>query len=97
MAAKKRSVFYEFLRKVVCIFYKDSEIEGKEKNETCRIKHAIDDDYWRNFAPMSKGGYTKDGFPKCSGVAMGIDRLIMLLCGKSDISLVTSFENDYLK
>ncbi|MCR5698973.1 MAG: LysR family transcriptional regulator [Treponemataceae bacterium] len=65
------------------------EIEGKEKNETARIKHAINGDYWRNFASSSEGGYTKDGFPKCSGTAMGIDRLIMLLCGKSDISLVS--------
>ena len=64
------------------------EIEGKEKDENARVKHEIDKDYWKNFAPESEGGYTKDGFPKCSGTAMGVDRLIMLLLEKSDISLV---------
>ncbi len=64
------------------------EIEGQEKIESARIKHGIDREYWKNFAPECDGGYTREGFPKCSGTAMGIDRLIMLLCEKSDISMV---------
>ena len=64
------------------------EIEGREKNETACVKHATNSDYWRNFAKKAEGGYTEGGFPKCSGTAMGVDRLIMLLCGKNDISLV---------
>ena len=38
-------------------------------------KHGIDHNYWKMF----------ENFPRCSGVAMGIDRLIMALCGISDI------------
>ncbi|MDT0593373.1 elongation factor P--(R)-beta-lysine ligase [Glaciecola petra] len=34
------------------------------------------------------------GLPPCSGVALGIDRLIMLLLGKTHIKQVISFDND---
>ncbi|MGP1588253.1 MAG: amino acid--tRNA ligase-related protein [Treponemataceae bacterium] len=60
------------------------EKEGRKKNLTARIKHDIDNDYWKYFS-FEKGF---SGFPKCSGTAMGVDRLIMLLCGKEDIKLV---------
>ncbi|MGB1800874.1 MAG: amino acid--tRNA ligase-related protein, partial [Gammaproteobacteria bacterium] len=33
----------------------------------------------------------KAGFPKSAGVALGIDRLLMALCGKDDIKDVMTF------
>ncbi len=51
------------------------EAEGKLKEKNARIPHKIDKDYWKNF----------QNFPKCSGNAMGVDRLIALLSGKTSI------------
>lgn len=56
-------------------------VEGTEKNETARIPHAIDQNYWQNFR----------NFPKCSGVAIGVDRLIMSLLEKKTINSVLPF------
>ena len=55
--------------------------EGRLKNENAIIPHATDDEYWKVF---------KD-FPYCSGVAMGVDRLIMLLAGRKSIESVLPF------
>ncbi len=33
----------------------------------------------------------EQGLPQCSGIAMGIDRLLMLIAGKSDINEITEF------
>lgn len=55
--------------------------EGKLKEENAIIPHAVDSEYWEVF---------KD-FPKCSGVAMGVDRLIMLLAGRKSIESVLPF------
>ncbi len=55
--------------------------EGRLKNDTALIPHATDDEYWKVF---------KD-FPHCSGVAMGVDRLIMLLAGRKSIESVLPF------
>lgn len=49
--------------------------EAAEKGKTSLVKHDVDHDFWEIF---------KD-FPKCSGVAMGLDRLIMALTGVSAI------------
>ena len=57
------------------------EIEGKMKNEIATVPHTIDENYWKTF----------EGFPKCSGVAMGIDRLVMLLLDKKSIEAVLPF------
>ncbi len=57
------------------------DIEGRLKNELARIPHAIDPDYYKTFAD----------FPKCSGVAMGVDRLLMVLAGKKSIESVLPF------
>lgn len=57
------------------------ETEGKLKNQNAKILHAIDENYWKIF---------KD-FPKCSGNAMGIDRLIALLSGHKTIESVLPF------
>lgn len=55
--------------------------EGRLKDETAIIPHALDDEYWKVF----------QDFPHCSGVAMGVDRLIMLLAGRKSIESVLPF------
>ncbi|MDR0539776.1 MAG: LysR family transcriptional regulator [Spirochaetaceae bacterium] len=60
------------------------ERESAEKSHNAVIPHAVDADYWHIFA---KNG----GFPRCSGVAIGMDRLIMALTGKNAITATLSF------
>jgi lysyl-tRNA synthetase class 2 len=48
------------------------------------IPHAVDPDYWRIF----------QNFPRCSGTALGLDRLIMALTGRSSIDGVLPFPMD---
>jgi lysyl-tRNA synthetase class 2 len=55
------------------------EREGRLKNRAALVPHRIDGDYWRNL------------LPPCSGVAMGLDRLIMAFNGKSSIDSVLPF------
>jgi len=50
-----------------------NEEAAKERNAI--VRHHVDHDYWKLF----------EGFPKCSGVAIGVDRLIMALTGKGRI------------
>ena len=57
------------------------ESEAAEKAERALVRHGVDHDYWKIFAD----------FPRCSGVAMGLDRLIMALCGRSTIDAVLPF------
>ena len=57
------------------------ESEAREKAKRALVRHGVDHDYWKTFA----------GFPRCSGVAMGLDRLIMALCGKPTIDAVLPF------
>jgi lysyl-tRNA synthetase class 2 len=67
--------------------------EGREKNRTALVPHTIDGDYWKNFLPRA-GAYSGEepqGFPRCSGVAMGLDRLFMALTGKSSIDAALPF------
>jgi len=52
--------------------------EEAARERACLEKHNVDHDYWKIF----------ENFPRCSGVAMGLDRLIMALCGISDIDAV---------
>jgi lysyl-tRNA synthetase class 2 len=59
----------------------ESETAAKEQNAL--VKHHVDSDYWKMFAEAK--------FPPCSGVAMGLDRLIMALCGRSSIDGVLPF------
>ena len=49
--------------------------EGQAKEQSARIPHAIDENYWKHFQT----------FPTCSGNAMGVDRLIALLQGRTTI------------
>ncbi len=54
------------------------ENEGTLKNKTARVPHAIDLEYWKIF----------QDFPECSGVALGVDRLIAILGGFSSIESI---------
>jgi lysyl-tRNA synthetase class 2 len=69
------------------------EEEGARKRACARVPHAIDGAYWRTFLPQAAA---EDGaarpFPRFSGVALGVDRLIMALSGRSDIEAVLSFK-----
>ena len=56
-----------------------SETEAKEKHAL--VQHNVDHNYWKMF----------ERFPKCSGVAMGLDRLIMTLTGRSNIESVLPY------
>jgi lysyl-tRNA synthetase class 2 len=58
----------------------ESETAAKEKNAL--VRHHVDRDYWKLFS---------GNFPPCSGVALGLDRLIMALCGRSTIDGVLPF------
>jgi len=60
------------------------ESEAREKAERALVRHGVDHDYWKLFAGSTP-------FPRCSGVAMGLDRLIMALCGRSTIDAVLPF------
>ena len=59
--------------------------EKAKKEKTALVCHKVDDDYWKVFAS------SENNFPPCSGVALGLDRLIMLLCGRKTIDAVLPF------
>jgi lysyl-tRNA synthetase class 2 len=68
--------------------------EGREKRRTALVPHAIDEDYWKNFLPKDNCPLPEgkgQGFPRCSGVAMGLDRLFMALRGISSIDTALPF------
>jgi lysyl-tRNA synthetase class 2 len=62
------------------------EREAAAKERSALVRHQVDRDYWKHFLP-------RDGkpFPRCSGVALGLDRLIMALCGRASIDGVLPF------
>ena len=68
------------------------ESEAAAKEQQALVKHRVDNNYWKIFgtgdARFPKG---EASFPRCSGVALGIDRLIMVLCGRSTIDSVLPF------
>jgi lysyl-tRNA synthetase class 2 len=67
------------------------EKEGKLKTENALVPHDIDNDYWKIFLPRTGQDGKEQPFPRCSGTALGMDRLIMALEGKSDIDSVLPF------
>ena len=62
----------------------ESEAHAKEKSAL--VRHNIDRSYWKIF--QDRNGRA---FPRCSGVALGLDRLIMYLTGKNHIDYVLPF------
>ena len=62
-------------------FFK-SEKAAKEK--AALVRHSVDDDFWKIFGPGKR-------FPPCSGVAMGLDRLIMVMCGRNTLDGILPF------
>jgi lysyl-tRNA synthetase class 2 len=62
------------------------ESEAAEKERSALVRHKIDHDFWKVFQ-----GREGESFPPCSGVALGLDRLIMLLTGRSSIDAVLPF------
>jgi lysyl-tRNA synthetase class 2 len=67
------------------------EAEGAIKNKTALVPHGIDRDYWKLFLPRKQGDGTERPFPRCSGTALGLDRLVMALTGRSSIDGVLPF------
>jgi lysyl-tRNA synthetase class 2 len=61
------------------------EAAAKEKNAI--VRHGVDDAYWKLFNKRAD----RKGFPRCSGVAMGLDRLIMALTKRASIDEVIPF------
>ena len=57
------------------------EKEGNLKNKNALVKHKIDKDYYKIFR----------AFPKCSGVALGFDRLLMTIADKKSIDSVLPY------
>jgi len=51
-----------------------------EKTENAAAPHKVNHDYWKMFEG--------ENFPRCSGAAIGLDRLIMALTGKTSIDAV---------
>jgi lysyl-tRNA synthetase class 2 len=58
------------------------EEEATAKERRAIVRHAVDHDYWKMFSP--EHGHS---FPACSGVAMGLDRLLMVLAGRKAIGV----------
>jgi len=65
--------------------------EGAEKRKTALIPHEIDEQYWQVFQGRKDTQGNLKPFPPCSGVAMGLDRLVMALVGRSTIDSVLPF------
>ena len=72
------------------------ESEQAAKGKDALVQHKVDDDYWKMFNADTVGETfsARKSFPKCSGVALGLDRLIMLLCGHSTIDGILPFPMD---
>jgi len=59
------------------------EKEAAAKEKSALIRHNVDQNYWKIFENKNKRY-----FPRCSGVALGLDRLIMYICEKRYINQV---------
>jgi len=63
-------------------FEEEGPLNTAGPDQTVRVPHKVDRDYHRHFHP---------DFPSCSGVALGLDRLLMLLAGKTGLGGVILF------
>ncbi|MDR3356544.1 MAG: LysR family transcriptional regulator [Spirochaetaceae bacterium] len=70
--------------------------EQAEKARCAAVPHAVDGDYWKTFLPGKTANGVLLPFPRCSGVALGLDRLIMALTGRNTIDGVLPFPMDPL-
>ena len=66
------------------------ESEAVIKKRQSAVNHRVDHDYWKLFEKQN-------GFPACSGVALGLDRLIMAVCSLSSIDSVLPFPMSDIK
>jgi lysyl-tRNA synthetase class 2 len=67
------------------------EAEGALKSRTALVPHAVSGAYPEIFRPRPGPGGSSLPFPRCSGVAMGLDRLVMALSGRRTIDAVLPF------
>ncbi|MDR0685732.1 MAG: LysR family transcriptional regulator [Spirochaetaceae bacterium] len=65
--------------------------EQEEKTRRAAVPHKVDGDYWKTFLPRKAADGALLPFPRCSGVALGLDRLIMALTGRGAIDAVIPF------
>ena len=64
------------------------EHEAAAKEQSVMVRHRVDHQYWKIFLPQTTDGAA---FPRCSGVALGLDRLVMALTGRSRIDAALPF------
>jgi lysyl-tRNA synthetase class 2 len=67
------------------------EHEKSAKERSALVSHRVDEDYWKIFLPKPDHRGREQSFPPCSGAALGLDRLIMVLAGRSTINEVLPF------
>jgi lysyl-tRNA synthetase class 2 len=65
--------------------------EQRERERAGAEPHAVDGDYWKMFLPGQSPDGSVRAFPRCSGVAVGLDRLIMALTGRKTIDAALPF------
>ncbi|MDR1444810.1 MAG: LysR family transcriptional regulator [Treponema sp.] len=66
--------------------------ETAAREQSALVKHRVDEEYWKLFVPCGEENAPGPaGFPPCSGAALGLDRLLMVLTGAPTIDGVLPF------